>query len=366
MKVLNLLATGNVGGIEVLCNNIDISQKFDNYWCFLFGGGKIAEKIKKRNEDKTFIFEYSKKNFKKRINKIIKICNENKVDIITIHHGGTYCNIIYCELKRRLKHVKFIRFLHSCYEEQYNLSGNFIENKLNLYFINKALKKSDLIICVSKAVKETYKKKFHIKEKKIKVIYNGIPDGFLKGTKNVLKNEQANYIYIGRLEKVKGIDLLIDAFNKVLEKEPNAKLTIVGDGQERRKLEEQAKNLAIWNKVEFTGTKDSIKKYLDKADIFIYPSVWKEAFGISVVEAMARGCIPITFNKGGLVEIIENQKNGYIVEKIESEELAKTMLQAINNSNGEKIIQNAQETAKKFLISKTIIKLKEAYHELIE
>ena len=45
MKVLNLLAEGRIGGIEMLCNNIAASDKIDNYWCFFIGGGEIAETI---------------------------------------------------------------------------------------------------------------------------------------------------------------------------------------------------------------------------------------------------------------------------------------------------------------------------------
>ena len=62
----------------------------------------------------------------------------------------------------------------------------------------------------------------------------------------------------------------------------------------------------------------------------MYPSTWEEGFGISVVEAMARGCIPITFKKGGLVEIIQDGVNGFIVNNTESVELAEKIDYAIN------------------------------------
>ena len=85
----------------------------------------------------------------------------------------------------------------------------------------------------------------------------------------------------------------------------NLNLTIVGDGVERNNLENQVKYLNIESNVIFTGFQTNTIDYLDKSDIFVYPSIWDEAFGISVVEAMARGCIPLVANKGGLPEVVD-------------------------------------------------------------
>ena len=368
MKVLNLLASGRSGGIETLCNNIDKYGNIDNFWVFLFDGGKIADEMNTRNPNKVYILKYNKYKLFKFIRKITDICKKNKIDIINIHHGGTYCNLLFTALKKYNKDIKFVRTLHSCYEDKYNLSKNFISNKLNLYYLNKALQESDLIVCVSKAVMKTYENKFNIRNKKRVVIYNGIDNIFLKDSNREYDSNRKNHlIYVGRIEKVKGIDILIDAFSILYKNHKEIDLTIVGTGSQYETLKEKCKYLKINDKVFFIGEKTSVKDYLDKSEIFIYPSIWEEAFGISVVEAMARDCIPITFNKGGLLEIITNNKNGFLVNEVSIDKLANTIEEVINMDENKRrlIVNNTNETAKKFTVNNTIKELEKEYNNLV-
>lgn len=361
MKVLNLLVSGRHGGIETLCNNIDKYGDIDNYWIFLFSGGEIANEMKQRNEDKVFLLGYSKIQLLKFINKINNICKEKEIDIINIHHESLYGNIIYCLLKKYNPNIKFVRTLHSCYEDKYNLGKGIIKDKIILYYKKIALQKSDLIVGVSNAVVKSYEDKFDIKNIKKTVIYNGISNKFFETeAKNKVKKE---IIYVGRLEKVKGVDILIKAIG--ILKNDKLHLTIVGDGSERQNLENLVSKLKITDFVTFEGKQNNVINWLDRAEIFVYPSVWEEAFGISVVEAMARNCIPITFNKGGLPEIIKDEENGFIVKKIDEEYLANKIKYVIEIENKEKIIKNIKNTAKKFSINSTIENLKEAYSLLL-
>ena len=134
MRVLNLLASGGIGGIETLCNNLDKNNTINSYWCFLFQGGRIANEIKERHPEKTYILEYNKKMVLKYINKVTKICKENKIDVIILHNTGTYCNLIFECVKRRIKNIKSVKFLHSCYEEKYLKPMHGIEKKIYYYY----------------------------------------------------------------------------------------------------------------------------------------------------------------------------------------------------------------------------------------
>lgn len=366
MNVLNLLVSGNAGGIETLCNNIDKYDDINNYWLFLFSGGKIAEQMKNRNPEKVYILGYSKVSFFKYVKKIERICKKNKIDIINIHHASLYGDILYCYLKKRNKNIKFVRTLHSCFEPKYDLNKNKLTNKIMFYFKNKALQKSNLIIGVSNAVIKSYEKSFEINNKNKAVIYNGISDDFFNNSiSRKITNNLNEIIYIGRLEEVKGIDLLINSIYRL--KECKIHLTIVGNGTQKNFLEELVKKLKIENLVTFTGTQYNVIPWLDKADIFVYPSICNEAFGISVVEAMARRCIPITFNKGGLPEVIENNKSGIIVNRVNDKELAIAIQKVIsmNSKEKDKIINFALEQSKKFTIKNTIINLKKEYLKIL-
>lgn len=236
MKILNLLASGDCGGIESLCNNIDKFSDMDNYWVFLFQGGVIQEEMEKRNPLKVYKLFYKKYNLYKYIKEINEICKKEKIDIINIHHGGTYCNIIYTILKKKNSNIKFVRTIHSCYEDKYYLEKNDLKNKLILYFLNKALQESDLIIFVSNAVKKSFEEKFELTEKNRIVIYNGIPNNFFDLPQIERKNKKIkDIVYIGRLEKAKGVDILIDAFSKLVKENNDVNLTIVGYRKQKKR-----------------------------------------------------------------------------------------------------------------------------------
>ena len=318
----------------------------DNHWMFIFGGGIIADEIQKQNKEKVKILN-EKKNFFRIIKKITKYCKENKIEIITVHHGGIYTNLIYIALKFMNKNLKFVRYLHSCFET--DIKNATIKEKIDKIVLQKAIDKSDLIVCVSNAVKVTHDNNLKLKGKRVEVIYNGINGLFLEDDvigRRYNINGNFNFIYVGRLERVKGVDILLDAFPMVKSKYKNIKLVVIGDGTQLENLKQKAKDNNIDENVEFLGKQVDVKKWLDKADIFIYPVVWEEAFGISVVEAMSRGVIPITFKRGGLPEIIDSEKNGYLVDKIDSKDLANKIVEILNNYELNKMREAAIKTSK--------------------
>lgn len=369
MKILNLLATGMAGGIETLCNNIDKYSNEDNYWVFLFLKGEIADKMIKRNPSKVFYLGYNKMRFFKYVDFLNKMIKEKNIEVVSIHHGGTYCNVLFYILKKLNKDVKFVRFLHSCYEDEFSLKHKFFEDILYLRYLNKALQCSDMIISVSNAVQESYEKKFNLKNKKKKVIYNGIGNEFYEKkqqTRKHMNNRPLELIYVGRLVGVKGVDILIKAVSVLCKKKYSAKLTIVGDGKERQKYKELVENLNLQEKVSFVGVQTNVIKWLDKSDLFVYPSICKEAFGISVVEAMARGCVPIVSNRGGLTEIVEDGKTGYIFKNKDIMDLVNKILQYISLKDKDEISNRSIEKSKTFRINNTIDSINEAYKEIVE
>ena len=363
MKVLNLLTSGNPGGIESLCKNIALKADFDNRLCFIFSEGSVYEQIVKSNV-KVISLRKKKTQLISIIKDITTYCKEEKIDIISMHHGGVYCNIIYILLKKYNPNIKFVRFLHGCYDKYtYGNNGKKINDFIVKKIMNKALQVSDMIISVSKAVEKSFEKNFNIKNKKRVVIYNGIGEEFL--TKQLVKRKrnkdgQINIIFIGRLVKVKGVDKLIDAVANLIRDGLNLNLTIVGDGVERNNLENQVKYLNIESNVIFTGFQTNTIDYLDKSDIFVYPSIWDEAFGISVVEAMARGCIPLVANKGGLPEVVDYNPM-YIINS--NENLVKKLKDVINNID---VIDTKKilEMASRFKIENTIGNLESQYRLL--
>ena len=123
-----------------------------------------------------------------------------------------------------------------------------------------------------------------------------------------------NYVAIGRLTKQKNFAFLIKCFEKIINKDNKIKLYILGNGEEKKKLQ----NLIIRNKLNnnifIEGYQNNIYKYLKRADAFILSSLWEDP-GFVLVEAFYSNTIVISSNcKNGPVEILENGKNGFLFE----------------------------------------------------
>lgn len=367
MKVLHLLAAGGTGGIEVLCKNLILqsnSKNIENYCGFLFAEGETYNYLKSQNVK---MFSVKELDFTKKINFILDYCKEEKIDIIVMHHGGLNCNRIYIELKKRNNKLKYIRYMHACFDKySFGNSKNLLKNILIKLNMKKTIKCSDKIIYISNASKKSFRKRFKIESYKEKIIYNGISPEFFQKLKEKNFNGKLTMIFVGRLAKVKGVNLLIDAFSNINNMEKIKELIIVGNGVEFKSLKKKVIDLKLEEKIKFVGRQENVIEWLDKSDIFIYPSIWEEGFGISVVEAMSRGCIPITFSKGALPEIINNNANGFLVNKVSSKCLAEKIDYICDLDNKINISKLAIKKSKEFTIENTIHELEEVYKEVIK
>ena len=366
MRVLNLLSTGGVGGIEQLCKNIGKYAGYKNTFCFLFGEGYICKEMQSIGLDVVSLAGISKKKFSwKRWKKLCEIVKD--YDIIVTHHCAIAPQFYYILLHKKFKEKKYVMTMHSCFERKYNYNyGSAIKNKCAEYILKSALFISDKIIFVSKAGKKSYIKNFNITDSKTAVVYNGIeiPDCYIP------ENNKSYYrlTYIGRVEKIKGIHLLVNAVKISLQHGYPVRLWIIGDCSYMADLKEQVKKLNLNDYISFLGIKRDIGNYLLQTDVFIYPSICEEVFGISVVEAMSYGVPCISNCTGGIPEIIENGINGYISEKKTGNGIFHAISKVLDRYKDGTIIEmkkNCLASARKFSIENTLLGLKKEYEELL-
>lgn len=161
------------------------------------------------------------------------------------------------------------------------------------FFVDRLLQYlSTHIVAVSDAVRESLVR-HGIDSSRIVVVLNGIDlTRFTGGRRSEVRaalgmgNEFA-FLFVGRLVRQKGADLAIGAIAQV----PDASLYIVGEGHERRTLEDLTKRLSLGERVRFLGSRRDVPDILSAADAFVFPSRW-EGFGIALAEACASG-LPI-------------------------------------------------------------------------
>ncbi|MBN2105977.1 MAG: glycosyltransferase family 4 protein [Deltaproteobacteria bacterium] len=130
-----------------------------------------------------------------------------------------------------------------------------------------------------------------------------------------------NILFVGRLDKMKGVDILLEAIAELKKRGYSPSCTIAGDGPDRDDLMHLAKKLNIANQVVFAGTCSDIVRHLHAAAVFVLPSR-SEGMPNAVLEAMACGVPIIATSVGGIPDIIQNGRNGLLIAPDDIEALS--------------------------------------------
>jgi glycosyltransferase involved in cell wall biosynthesis len=191
-------------------------------------------------------------------------------------------------------------------------------------------------------------RKAGFKEEKIVVIPNGVEVETIDKVKPLNLVGDPKIIYVGRLEKIKGIDILLKAFSEFIKNFPRAVLYIIGEGSLRSSLQELARKLGIQNNVVFQGfiPPPTVWRYYKSADAVVLPS-YIENFSIALLEAMASKAATIVSDAPGNTCIIKNGETGLIFPRGNWRELAAKMANVILDNNlRRRIINNAYQLVK--------------------
>lgn len=341
-KVLHLLSGGGAGGIEILCEQIGLRGQYRHEFCFLFSAGVIADRMK---EEGLTTYDLSGESFGAKRRKLLDIFSKGEYGAVVVHHEGIKLYMLYEALirfaeKEKMLDVTFIKYLHCTFDDADFYTGKKIEDWLHHFLLGRTIADSDRVVAVSEFVGESYADEFGLDVDKIQVIYNGVD------VANIRKNASdglAAYdiengrqqlpdgnrlLYIGRLVSVKGVDVLIKAVSLLKNQGIIVTLDVLGDGENREELERLAEKLGVTEQIFFHGVILEKEDYFKRNGIFVYPSVWQEAFGISIIEAMSKGLICVASKVGGIPEIITDEEQGVLFEAGNAEALADAIVSA--------------------------------------
>lgn len=158
-------------------------------------------------------------------------------------------------------------------------------------------------------------------------------------------NEEPKLLFVGRLSPVKGVNYLIRALPRILEKFPKARLEIVGYGSQEKELKALVKNLSLENKIIFSGgvVNKELPKYYHKSSVYILPSL-VEGLPVAIMEAMACGCPVIATSVGGVTDLIENNVTGLLIIPKSVDEISQSVIKILSDKTlRENIIRNARK-----------------------
>ncbi|HBK40889.1 MAG TPA: hypothetical protein DDZ57_04890 [Porphyromonadaceae bacterium] len=237
----------------------------------------------------------------------------------------------------------------------------------------------DQIIAIARHSKEMIESLYGIEKQKVSLISNAIRDEFVKIEKEekIRIREKYNFsrdenifIFAGRLEKVKGILILIDAFKLLLKIYPNSKLIISGTGDFTTCLESSN---PVWSKIVFTGfvKKAQLYELFSICDIGIVPSIHEE-FGLVALEMMMNSLPLIVGKTSGLDEIVTNDCGCKIKISDESKESAIDLMNAMVKLLRKRTdAENFATNARKFYLSNYELngfqhRMKNKYYQLCQ
>jgi glycosyltransferase involved in cell wall biosynthesis len=267
--------------------------------------------------------------------------------------GKTLVSTVHSTWKGEAEAIKGEPYSRLNSNEKFMVSFNWFLR----IFEERMLERSNKIIAVSDFTRRELLQYYKVKEDKIRVIHNGVDiNKFQPGGKRKTKEElgfnpdDIAILSVGRLYARKGLFTLIESMPAVVRSFPRAKFIISGKGQsgELKKLVRHAARLGVKDNIIFTGyfPDRKLPKLYQAADVFAF-STFYENLPFAVLEALSSGLPVVTTNVGGIPEMIESGRNGFLVQPFNSRELSDRILYFLEHPSA------ASEMS--FLARKTIL-----------
>jgi len=314
IRVLQIINSLHAGGAESLLKNYVLQMrkngKMQMEICVLYSNGIFKKEIKNKGIsiwDLGLKFKYDLRG----IIKLISLIKRGKYSIVHVHlfPANLFGSLASLFLP---KNIKFIFSEHNVYNRRRSFK---IFKILDTFIYSRYYK----IICVSKQVQVTLVEWLPNLQRKSVVIPNAVPVPDLFNWSPV---KEYDILFVGRLTKAKGVDILIKAIKILKEKyQKEIKADIVGKGYLEEELKELVIKLGIEKEIEFLGVRRDIEKLMKSTKLFVLPSRW-EGLPLTILEAMSSGAGIIATKVGGIPEIIQNGKEGILISPEDSETLA--------------------------------------------
>ncbi len=367
MKVLHLTTHLNTGGITTyILKLVKPLKKLGVEICLVSSGGEWTHDFEERGS-KTFALPIRTKNelhpkIYRALPDILKIIRREEIDLL---HAHTRITQVVAFWISKITKIPFITTCHGFYTRR-------IGRRLIPAWGRQA-------IAISETVADHLREDFKLPSHQIRLINNAVDLGEIDAACEQIRSDKLKSRYgfkaedpvvgvVARLVRDKGHEYLIRAISVLKDRFPNIRLLIVGAGNYRPPLEHLVKALHLEDHVVFTGNLPDVIQPLLAMDIFALPAVWREGFGLSIVEAMACSKPVIVTNIWALNELIQNGETGILIEPKEVEPLVQAITQLITNKTLRNKIetQGRQMVEKNFSIERMAAEMKDAYEAILQ
>ena len=258
---------------------------------------------------------------------LIRLIRKNGIQVVNVQYPGE--SACYFAILRRLLPIGLVTSVHG---------ADLFPGGKPLAHYSRAfrllLDSSDRITTPSRSFRNDVVREFPHLEKKVTPIHNGVHFEEMASPAADADTTKLDHflLCVAMHNEKKGLDVLLQAFARIEKDDPLLKLALVGDGPLRGELEAMARALGIADRVHFLGRKGrpQVADLLWRCEIFVLPSR-AEPFGIVLIEAMACRKPVVATTVGGIPEIIEDGRNGLLVEPDNPAALASALVRVLKN-----------------------------------
>lgn len=248
--------------------------------------------------------------------KISEVIIEYDLDVIHMHYAVPHavCGILARQMAKR--DVGIITTLHGTDITVLGYDMSLVSA------IRFGINGSDIVTAVSESLKNQTLSLIE-PENEIQTVHNFVDESYfnMNGRDRIKAEMKARYeipqdtkvlMHTSNFRKIKRIDDIVRAFDGVHGKMDSV-LVLVGDGPEMNSVRQLVKHLGLQESVIFAGQQTDVRKFYLMSDIFLLMSE-KESFGLALLEAMNCGAVPVGTVAGGISEVIQHEKTGYLVD----------------------------------------------------
>ena len=297
--------------------------------------------------------------------KVVDVVLNEKLDLLHVHYAVPHASAAFMAqqiLKTKGYDIPFITTLHGT---DITIVGKDATNEPVVTF---SINESNGVTAVSDDLRKDTFEHFKI-DRSIEVIPNFIDlDRFKKQPKEHFKkaicpNGERLVVHTSNFRKVKRVDDVLDVFCE-LKKVVPSKLLLIGDGPERKRMEDKARGICTED-IRFLGKLDAVEEVLSVSDLFLMTSE-KESFGLAALEAMACEVPVISTNAGGLPELNKDGHSGFVCKVGDIEGMVKKAIHILDDENLDSFKKGALDRAREFDVQAVLPKYEQYYQLVIE
>ncbi|WOO41440.1 glycosyltransferase family 4 protein [Rubellicoccus peritrichatus] len=335
-RIAHLVIALDNGGLEnLVCRwTVHRNKRTPNSTCIicLDHTGELASDL---NNTQVICVDAQRSRFpydREAVRRIADICSKEKIQLIHSHNLVAHQ---YGALAARSKGIAHIQTLHG-----FNMHCRNIKERIRARIMGRL---TPMHTAVSEKVGDFMQNFYSIPRSRIQVIANGVDPHHASEPEVINKirselsipNDAVVLGSVGRLAHVKGWDIFLPVFAKLIQQHELGKaqplhLVLVGDGPDRESIESQADELNISKHLHFAGFKNECGPYYDLFDIFLMPSR-SEGLSVALLEAMAAGCPSIATAVGEHTKLLKESQSGTLLDASDASDWLEIISETINN-----------------------------------